>query len=62
MDLMDVLAFDSQMIFNNTNQQGGNAASVINVLSENEKRLYEEQIIQLKDENKYLRNILDEKL
>jgi len=44
-DPMKILNFDEQMIFNNSNQAGGNAANVvIQAYSEKEKELYESQI------------------
>ncbi|MCF6184283.1 MAG: helix-turn-helix domain-containing protein [Bacteroidales bacterium] len=60
-DPLKLITFDESHVFNNTNQQGGNAASVmLQNCSENERKLYEEQISHLKKEVEFLRGIIKE--
>lgn len=60
---MQLLGFDEQHIFNNKNQQGGNAASVlINTVSEKEREQYEKRIAHLEGEILFLRNQMEELL
>jgi len=55
--LIDLLNFDDSHIFNNNNQQGGNAASIlINSFSEKMLELYEFKIKSLEDKVKRLEN------
>jgi len=57
-----LLGFDDQHIFNNNNQQGGNAASVlIQSFSEKEREQYEKRICHLEGEILFLRNQLESK-
>jgi transcriptional regulator with XRE-family HTH domain len=57
----DILSFDENMVFNIMYNKTGNGF-VINHVSENEKRLYEEQIKTLKDEIIHLKSVLDKVL
>ena len=55
----EITSFNEQMIFNFMHNQTGNGFVVQKGLSDNEKRLYEDQIQTLKDEIQYLKKILD---
>ncbi len=57
----DILSFDENMVFNIMYNKTGNGF-VINHVSENEKRLYEEQIKTLKAEITHLKSVLDKLL
>jgi transcriptional regulator with XRE-family HTH domain len=57
----DILTFDENMVFNVMYNKTGNGF-VINQVSENEKKLYEDQIKTLKEENSYLKGVLDKVL
>ena len=57
----DILSFDENMVFNIMYNKTGNGF-VINHVSENEKRLYEEQIKNLKNEITHLKSVLDKVL
>jgi transcriptional regulator with XRE-family HTH domain len=57
----DILSFDENMVFNVMYNKTGNGF-VINQMSENEKKLYEDQIQILKDEIIYLKSVLDKVL
>jgi RNA polymerase-interacting CarD/CdnL/TRCF family regulator len=54
-----VTNFNEQMIFNVMHNQTGNGFVLQKGLSDNEKRLYEDQIQTLKDEIQYLKKMLD---
>lgn len=57
-----LLGFDEKQIFNNNNQQGGNAANIlINAFSEREREQYERRIAHLESEILFLRNQLEGK-
>jgi transcriptional regulator with XRE-family HTH domain len=58
-DPSDLLSFDENIIFNNTNQQGGNANvnTLINQLPEKLIEQYEARIKQLEEEVAYLRGL-----
>ncbi len=59
MDPLQLLSFDENHVFNNNNQQGGNAASVlIQSMSEKERKLYEDRIKHLEEEVNFLRSKL----
>lgn len=57
----DIDAFDEKQIFNITTQNGHNGY-IINVISENERKLYEDQISTLKEEISHLKGMLDKML
>ena len=57
----EIIAFSESMVFNVMNNQTGNGY-VYNAHSENEIALYEEQILQLKAENTYLKSVIDKLL
>lgn len=57
----DIDAFDEKQIFNFTNENGHNGY-IINVISENERKLYEDQISTLKEEISHLKGMLDKML
>lgn len=56
----EITTFNEQMIFNIMHNQTGNGF-VINKgsVADSEKKLYEDQIAQLKEENAYLKKVLD---
>jgi transcriptional regulator with XRE-family HTH domain len=61
----EIIAFNEQMVFNvMNNQNGGNVFGDINNngLSEQERRLYQDQIQLLKDEVAYLKQMLEKVL
>ena len=58
----DVISFNDQMVFNiSNNPNGGNVFSHINQqsISESEKKLYENQIDLLKEENAHLKKMIE---
>jgi transcriptional regulator with XRE-family HTH domain len=57
-NLTDLIEFDSKYFFNNVHAQTING-NINNATSENEKKLYEEQIVLLKNENSYLKEIIE---
>lgn len=57
----DILSFDENMVFNVMYNKTGNGF-VINQMSENEKKQYEEQIKFLKEEITYLKGLLEKVL
>ena len=57
-DPFKLISFDENNIFNSNHQQGGTANVLYNNCSENEKKLYEEQISHLKKEVEFLRGIV----
>lgn len=54
----EVITFNEQMVFNMHNSHGNNGY-IINIISENERRLYENQIESLKEEVKHLKGLLE---
>jgi len=61
----DIISFNEQMVFNvmhNKTESGVNGVVFQNQLPSNEKKLYEEQIQILRQENTYLKGILDKVL
>ena len=55
----EVATFNEQMIFNVMHNQTGNGFVLHKGMSDNEKRLYEDQINFLKEEVAYLKKIID---
>ena len=54
-DPLKIIEFDEDVIFNNNNQKGGNAANFIHQEhSEKIEKLYQDQIVQLKAQIEYL--------
>lgn len=60
-DPEDIFSFDESQIFNITTQNGHNGY-IINIISDNERKLYEGQIQLLKEEIAYLKQTLDKLL
>jgi transcriptional regulator with XRE-family HTH domain len=58
----EIMTFNEQMIFNVMHNQTGNGFVVNKGISDNEKKLYEDQIAQLKEEVSYLKKVLDKLL
>jgi transcriptional regulator with XRE-family HTH domain len=58
----EIMTFNEQMIFNVMHNQTGNGFVVNKGFSENERKLYEDQINQLKEEVSYLKKVLDKLL
>jgi len=58
----EIMTFNEQMIFNVMHNQTGNGFVVNKGISDNEKKLYEDQIAQLKEEVNYLKKVLDKLL
>ena len=56
----DVITFSEHIVFNVMHNKNGNGL-VINQISKNEKKLYDEYIAALKRENTYLRSMLKKK-
>jgi transcriptional regulator with XRE-family HTH domain len=54
----DVIGFNESIVFNLINNKSANGL-VINQVSKNEKRLYEEYIEALKSENKFLKTLVN---
>lgn len=54
----DVIGFNESIVFNLINNKTANGL-VINQVSKNEKRLYEEYIEALKNENKFLKTLVN---
>ena len=55
----EIVSFNEHMIFNVMHNHNGNGLVVHKGVSENEKKLYEEQISVLKEEISYLKKVLD---
>lgn len=55
----EITSFNEQMVFNVMNNQTGNGFVLNNGMTQNEKKLYEDQITQMKEEIAYLKKILD---
>ena len=58
----EIMTFNEQMIFNVIHNQTGNGFVVNKGFTENERKLYEDQITQLKEEVSYLKKVLDKLL
>jgi len=58
----EIMTFNEQMIFNVMHNQTGNGFVINKGVSDNEKKLYEDQIAHLKEEINYLKKILDKLL
>ena len=58
----EIMTFNEQMIFNVMYNQTGNGFVVNKGFTENERKLYENQITQLKEETSYLKKVLDKLL
>jgi transcriptional regulator with XRE-family HTH domain len=58
----EIMTFNEQMIFNVMHNQTGNGFVVNKGFTENERKLYEDQINQLKEEVSYLKKVLDKLL
>lgn len=58
----EIMTFNEQMIFNVMHNQTGNGFVINKGFTENEKKLYEDQISHLKDEINYLKKVLDKLL
>jgi transcriptional regulator with XRE-family HTH domain len=56
----EIIAFNESLVFNVMNNQTGNGLVINNnQISEVEKNMYEQQIDLLKDENAYLKKVID---
>jgi transcriptional regulator with XRE-family HTH domain len=55
----EVISFNEQMVFNVMHNLNGQNGYVVNLISENERRLYENQIESLKEEVKHLKGLLE---
>lgn len=56
----EIIAFNESLVFNVMNNQTGNGLVINNnQISEIEKNMYEQQIDLLKDENTYLKKVID---
>jgi hypothetical protein len=56
----EVIAFNESMVFNVMNNQTGNGLVINNnQLSETERNMYEQQINLLKEENAYLKTVIN---
>jgi hypothetical protein len=56
----EVIAFNESLVFNVMNNQTGNGLVINNSqFSETEKNLYDQQIALLKEENAYLKKVID---
>jgi transcriptional regulator with XRE-family HTH domain len=58
----EIMTFNEQMIFNVMHNQTGNGFVVNKGFTENERKLYEDHITQLKEEVSYLKKVLDKLL
>jgi transcriptional regulator with XRE-family HTH domain len=58
----EIMTFNEQMIFNVMHNQTGNGFVINKGFTENEKKLYEDQITHLKEEITYLKKVLDKLL
>lgn len=58
----EIMTFNEQIIFNVMHNQTGNGFVVNKGFTENERKLYEDQITQLKEEVSYLKKVLDKLL
>jgi hypothetical protein len=55
----EVITFNEQMVFNVMHNLNGQNGYVVNLISENERKLYEDQINSLKSEVEHLRKMLE---
>ena len=55
----EVVSFNEQMVFNVMHNLQGQNGYVVNLISENERKLYENQIESLKEEVKHLKSLLE---
>ena len=55
----EIAAFNEQMIFNIVHNQTGNGFVVNKGMSDQERKLYEDQIQLLKEQNEYLKRMLE---
>ena len=56
----EVIAFNESLVFNVMNNQTGNGLVINNnQMSDNEKNSFEQQILLLKEENSYLKKVID---
>ena len=56
----EVIAFNESLVFNVMNNQTGNGLVINNnQLSDTEKNFFEQQILLLKEENSYLKKVID---
>lgn len=55
----EVVSFNEQMVFNIMHNLKGQNGYVVNNVSENERKLYENQIESLKEEVKHLKGLLE---
>ena len=56
----EVIAFNESLVFNVMNNQTGNGLVINNnQMSDTEKNSFEQQILQLKEENSYLKKVID---
>lgn len=62
MSQQEIMTFSEQMIFNIMHNQIGNGFVINKGVSDNEKKLYEDQIAHLKEEISYLNKVLDKLL
>jgi transcriptional regulator with XRE-family HTH domain len=60
--LEDIASFNEQMIFNVMHNQTGNGFVVNKGISEQERKLYEDQIRLLQEQNDYLKRMLEKVL
>lgn len=60
--LEDISSFNEQMIFNVMHNQTGNGFVVNKGISDQERKLYEDQIKLLQDQNDYLKRMLEKVL
>jgi len=58
----EIMTFNEQMIFNVMHNQTGNGFVINKGFTVNEKKLYEDQIVHLKEEINYLKRVLDKLL
>ena len=58
----EIMTFNEQMIFNVMHNQTGNGFVINKGFTENEKKLYEDQIVHLNEEISYLKKVLDKLL
>ncbi len=56
----EVIAFNESLVFNVMNNQTGNGLVINNnQMSDTEKNTFEQQILLLKEENSYLKKVID---
>jgi transcriptional regulator with XRE-family HTH domain len=60
--LGDLLNFDERLIFNNHNQQAGNAGNIVIQHNEEMVRTLKEEIVYLREENSKLLSLLSKKI